>query len=559
MIIRRYLLNLMLLSRYSTRKDSALTFHKRCLSSSALQKIAYHTSRVATLEPIKDAEETKAARSARGADDPIDDIGIPNTLMTVELVKHKHHKDIVLPSLPPLPVTVSPETISLIEQKLTLCCTMCDFTDNDVDKQAKSIKANALKELANIFCSPTNIKDLSPEMIDKFFDMIMTNAFRGRPPIPRKYLYWNDEPIMTDNAWPHLALVYRLLNGYRDIQPKDARFGDWSWLRQWTPLFAAADMKERDEVLKFCSGCIQNFPEHETRFFDELAFLLVEYREGRSDPFCVTPSLKYLFERMKANEAKMKYYTDFVTRFVVPLVACPHVSSFYWILTQIFDAVIEADENMAPVYLRGVLRCWPESKPSKQILFINLINFLVQRLNPSVFEEETRPVFHLYARCAMSCHAKVADASFQIWQNVNIIPMIIDNSKAIFPIVFNVLHRAMKDHWNTRVQNNALNCLKSLHELDPFMFDELTQAQKKGQMAGPDPAGVQLHKNWATVARAAARVDREFNLAKILADIQIRFNATTVAASTSQRKPTLPRAINSSSPQPGMSLPRLGR
>ena len=530
----------MLLSRYATRKNSALTFHKRSLSSSALQKIAYHTTRVATLEPIKDAEETKA-KYARGADDPIDDIGIPNTLMTVPIVKQKHHKDIVFPDLEPLPVTVSPATLDLIEKKLELCSTLCDFTDPDVDKDAKVTKANALKELANIFCSPMNIRDLNAAVMDKFFDMIMTNVLRGRPEIPRIYLFWNDEPMMTDNAWPHLSLVYRLLNGYRDIQPKDPRFSDWEFMRKFTPLFAAADMKERDEVLRLFLNCVTVCPSYEKELLKELAFLLVEYREGRADPFCVSPVLRYVLEKVKVNGANVEVYNSFVTKFILPLVACQHLMSFYGLITQIFDALMEIKEDLAPVYLRHVLKCWPESKPSKQVLYINLINFLVERLDPSVFEEETKPVFHLYARCAMSCHAKVADASFQIWQNVKIIPMIIDSSKAIFPIVFNILHRTMKEHWSTRVQNAALNCLKNLHELDPFMFDELTQIQKKGQVTGPDPAGVVLHKNWATVARAAARVDREFNLAKILADIQIRFNVSAIQTSVSMRKPPAPR------------------
>ena len=258
-----------------------------------------------------------------------------------------------------------------------------------------------------------------------------------------------------------------------------------------------------------------------------------------------------MMERFKAQDVLRNDYFNILNHYITPLVSCQHLQSFYGLISQVFDSFISFDEDIAGDLVKKVLMCWPESKPSKQLLFINLINFLMERVSPSSFKTVAVPVFSLYARCARACHAKVATASFEIWQNVQIIPKIIDSAQTIFPIVFTVLNQTMKDHWNVKVQNAALNCLKSMHELDPFVFDELTQAQKKAQVGQPDPNAVALHKNWATVARTAARVDRGFNLARILADIQVKFNVNSVQFSAdSRKKPSQMRGIASSTPPP---------
>ena len=92
----------------------------------------------------------------------------------------------------------------------------------------------------------------------------------------------------------------------------------------------------------------------------------------------------------------------------------------------------------------------------------------------------------------------------------------------------------MKEHWKNGTQDAALNAIKSMHDLDPFMFDELAQQNKKGSSAANaanDDQLMQLHKFWAQVARQAAKSDKNVNLARVLADIQIRFSKPPEAPS----------------------------
>ena len=94
---------------------------------------------------------------------------------------------------------------------------------------------------------------------------------------PRKYFFANDEPQMMDIAWPHLSVVYQMLNGYRSIRPKDKRFENWAMISRLIQLLNAPDMNEREELVKFFNGYLLMFPDKQTKALLEMGFLLVEY------------------------------------------------------------------------------------------------------------------------------------------------------------------------------------------------------------------------------------------------------------------------------------------
>ncbi|OHT16797.1 phosphoprotein phosphatase [Tritrichomonas foetus] len=545
-------MSVMLLSRYSNKRSSALSIKKRSASSTALQKLAYHTSRYATLEPISEATTPAVpkSKSMSSIDEPVDEV-IPNTLMTVELVKQKHHKDIQLPSLPNLPATIDNNAFPLIEKKLDLCCTLCDFTDTDVDRSAKSIKTQTLKELMNVFDSPTVVKNVSDSLLDSFFKMIKINLNRGLPSIPKKYLFYDDEPMMVDIAWAHLSNVYQLISKYQQINPRDKRF-DHDYLNLMYSLLHAPDINERDFIVSFFTLYLETFPDQENSVLEKLSNILVGYRDKVYDPFCVIPCLRIFQTRFKLKTEIDQNHLKFFYKAILPLHNAKHIFSYYNLLSDIMSFLISLDNELSMKIFFIVLKSWPEARPSKQILFINMINFIIERVPPEKFEKVAKPLFSLYARCSQNCHYKVVDASFQIWGNVTILPMILDNTRIIYPIVYPWFNKTMKEHWSNRTQNAALNTLKSMHDTDPFMFDELSQNQnqKKGAPPPIDPKAAQLHKNWALVARSAAKVDKNVNLARILAEIQIKFNTVSSAdkSTPAKKKPNNPPPQHQSTP-----------
>lgn len=537
----------MLISRYNNKRASALTLTKRSNSSTALQKLAYHTTHVATLEPISDAPVPKSRSASNINEEPVDEFGSV-TLMTVQQTTYKHHKDIKLPDLPPLQPMYNASQDAHIIKKIELCCTMCDFIDPKVDLAAKSIKASTLKELLNIFAAPTNIPQITNKLLDPFFNMLSANIMRDLPAVPKKYLFTDDEPIIIDIAWQHLTHVYQLLLKFQILKPTDSHFNEKFHMNMITRLHAP-DPNERDCLVKFFSVYINAFKDREAAILTEMSFLLVGYKERKYDPFCVTPILKIFLERFKTQQQIEARYLKVFVNSVLPLISAQHLITISPIMNQIFDTFIRLDKSIAVTLVKRIIQCWPEAKPSKQILFCQTLNYVIERLAPQDFEILAKQIFQLYARCSSSSSSKIVEASFQIWSNVTIIPMILDNTRTIFPIVYPAFSKAMKDHWSNKTQNSALNTLKAMHDIDPFMFDELNQTQQKKGSAPPpvDPNAGSIHKNWASIARAAAKVDKDMNLARVLAEIQMKFNAPSPQEQQS-RKPASNNNFRSSNP-----------
>ena len=523
----------MLLSRYHGHRESYISCRKRSSSSTSLSKLAYHTCKQQTLKPLTDFDENSTK------EDPIADEGIPAFITTIPITKHTHHTEVKFPKLPPInPIILDQTSLQLFRQKCDACCIFCDFSDPESDIYAKSQKTNTLKEILDCI-NPSSLNNFDDETNERFYNMITFNLTRPIPPIDKKYLVYDDEPLIIEVNWTHLQYIYQILRAFYGIV-KQCDF--YHTLRKiMNNLLISADPNEREEILNFFKEYVKNYPDELDSILHDFSYKLIEYRESRpiSIPFPVTPILKFFVEVIK-NSTEITPIIDAVfQKSVVPLISCQHIVTVYPQFMAVIDAISEKDPDIPKQVLRVALRHWPETCPSKQISYFFLLNFLIQKLSTEDFEQMCQPIFRLYTRCALSSqHAKVIETSFKIWSEVKILQMIMDNTKLIFPIAYPTYQKIMKEHWKAATQDAALNAIKSMHDLDPFMFDELAQAQKKGQNIQPnDDFDVQIHKSWAQIARAAAKHDKSVNLARVLAEIQVNFSKPPDTQSNEKRKP----------------------
>lgn len=518
----------MLLSRYKSNRPSYISLRKRSNSSTALSKLAYHTSKQ-TLKPLKDFNESEAK------EEPIADEGLPGLITTVPITKHLYHTEQSFPKLDSLPSIISEDKISLFCQKCEACCVMCDFSDPESDTSAKVLKTSTLRELAEAI-NEESLKVLDSITLNSLFEMIITNLTRPIPPIPKKYLCFNDEPYIIEVNWPHLQIIYQIIKNYYTIIKQD----DWyHQLRKvFNDLLYSADPNEREEILNFFLEYVKMYPDQLEPVLTEFSYKLIEYRSHNGLPFPVTIILRFYIEQVKQAPQVTQFLRDIWVTSIIPLISSQHTVTIYPVLMNVIDALTEKDPLIPKETLKIALHQYPEACPSKQISYFFFLNFLAEKLSPEDFEIMCQPLFRLYARCAVSSqHAKVIEASFKIWQNVKILQMIMDNTKLIFPIVFPAYQKIMKEHWKAATQDAALNAIKSMHDLDPFVYDELTQAQKKGLLS-PHDGGFEMaiHKNWALIARTAAKTDKSVNLAKVLADIQINFSKMLETTKTEKKR-----------------------
>lgn len=518
----------MLLSRYKYRQISCLTLCPRSNSSTILNRLPFHSSHIATLTPMTDAPKVMTPSSQQ---EPIDELGVPMTMTTVEIHRNKHHKDIQLTKLPRINEPIDSKSIPLIEEKLTQCKTMCDYSDNEADLSAKNIKTQSLIELVSIFDTSSYYTFFTPTTIDKLFEMIETNIFRPIPLVPEKYLFFNDEPYITEVNWPHLQYVYDILNKFITNSPKDKHLTP-EFMEKITNLLIVPDANERDCIVKFIITYLGIYTKQTEKVITQISYLLVGYIDGVYGPFPVNPAFK-IFEKCFEADPTNNFYQKIFETCVLPIASSKHLMSFYQPFTKIIGIMLKSTEGLAVSIFTYIIRKFPESKPSKQVIYFKLLNFVVGKMSQTEFESISSRLFKLLAQCAKSSNSKVVEASFLIWSDIKIIPLILDNSGNIFPLIYTEVYRTMKEHWNNYTRTAALNTIKSMHDIDSFYFDEISNGKEQNMYTKEESEISKLQKKWAMVARAAAQQDRDVNLSRKLAEISTTFCARIMTKSAS--------------------------
>ncbi|QQP51132.1 Uncharacterized protein FKW44_012379 [Caligus rogercresseyi] len=111
-------------------------------------------------------------------------------------------------------------------------------------------------------------------------------------------------------------------------------------------------------------------------------------------------------------------------------------------------------------------------------MFIGEVEEIVDVIDPIQFVKIQEPLFKQIARCVSSPHFQVAERALYFWNNEYLVSLIEENSKVIIPIMFPSLYRMSKEHWNKTIVSFVYNVLKSLMDMNPILFDDLTASYK---------------------------------------------------------------------------------
>merc|ERR1719440_921223 len=153
---------------------------------------------------------------------------------------------------------------------------------------------------------------------------------------------------------------------------------------------------------------------------------------------------------------------------------------------------VEKDPRLAFDIITSMLKFWPVSTTSKQVLFLNELEETLELTQPPDFARMQTALFRRIAMCITCPHFQVAERTLFLWNNDYIVKLINQNRQALFPIVIGALYTNSKQHWNSAVHGLTFNVLKLLMEADPQLFDECSA--KHRQDAEQQEATEQLRK-----------------------------------------------------------------
>ncbi|PWA94349.1 protein phosphatase 2A, regulatory B subunit, B56, Armadillo-type fold protein [Artemisia annua] len=382
------------------------------------------------------------------------------------------------------------EKQNLFIRKLNLCCVVFDFTDPTKNVKEKEIKRQTLVELVDYV---TSANGKFPEIVmQEIVKMVSVNIFRKLTPQPREnkvietFDGEEEEPCM-DPSWPHLQLVYEFILRFVASPETDAklakRYIDHAFVLKWLDLFDSEDPRER-EYLKFVLHRMYGkFMVHRPfirKAINNIFFRFVfetEKHNGIAELLEILGSIINGFALPLKEEHKL-----FLVRALIPLHKPKCIPMYHQQISYCITQFVEKDFKLADTVIRGLLKYWPITNSSKEVMFLSELEEVLEATQPPEFQRCMVPLFRQIARCLSSSHFQVAERALFLWNNDHIENLIRQNREVILPIIYPALERNTKTHWNQAVHSLTFNVRKIFSDADPQLFEECSKKFKEDEL-----------------------------------------------------------------------------
>lgn len=391
-----------------------------------------------------------------------------------------YHSNEPLPAFKDVPVS---EKQNLFVRKATLCCAVYDFADPTKNLKEKEMKRQTLMELVDYVTSANG--KFSEVIMLEISKMVAINLFRSSNPTPRENKaiegvdMEEEEPLM-DPAWSHLQIVYEVFLRFVASQETDAklakRYIDHSFILKLLDLFDSEDPRERDYLKTILHRIYGKFMVH--RPFIRKAINNIFYRfifetekhNGIAELLEILGSIINGFALPLKEEHKL-----FLLRALIPLHKPKCVAMYHQQLSYCITQFVEKDCKLADTVIRGLLKYWPITNSSKEVMFLGELEEVLEATQLAEFQRCMVLLFRQIASSMNSSHFQVAERALFLWNNDHIENLIKQNYKVILPIIFPALERNARGHWNQAVRSLTLNVRKIFTDHDSTFFGECMQ------------------------------------------------------------------------------------
>lgn len=314
----------------------------------------------------------------------------------------------------------SSEKQNLFIGKLNLCCVVFDFTDPTKNVKEKEIKRRTLLELVDYVTSASG--KFTETVMLECVKMVSANLFRAfttqsyEAKASEGFDLEEEEPSI-DPAWPHLQIVYEFLLRFVASPETDAklakRYIDHSFVLRLLDLFDSEDPREREYLKTILHRIYGKFMVHRpfirkgiNNIFYHFIFE-TEKHNGIAELLEILGSIINGFALPLKEEHKL-----FLVRVLIPLHKPKCLPMYHQQLSYCITQFVEKDSKLADTVIRGLLKYWPITNSSKEVMFLSELEEILEATLPPEFQRCMVPLFHQIACCLNSLHFQVP------WLNV---------------------------------------------------------------------------------------------------------------------------------------------
>jgi serine/threonine-protein phosphatase 2A regulatory subunit B' len=387
-------------------------------------------------------------------------------------------------ALPKLREALLADRADLFRRKMQACSQVFDF-HFETNQKEKEGKRQTLLEIVEYVNNTRNC--FNESLMQDVVNMVGSNIFRALPTKNRSVMSLFDpeeEEPSLERAWPHLQIVYEFFLRFvvsNDVDPKIAKkFVDQNFVLKILELFDSEEPRERDylkTILHRVYGKFMALRSFIRRAIQHVFFKVIyesDMHNGVGELLEILGSIINGFALPLKEEHK-----DFLIKSLIPLHKVKALATFHQQLSYCMAQYVEKDPRLAFDIITSMLKFWPVSITSKQVLFLNELEETLELTQPPEFYRMQELLFRRIALCITCPHFQVAERTLFLWNNDYIVKLINQNRQVLFPIVIGALYTNSKQHWNSAVHGLTFNVLKLLMEADPQLFDECSAKHRQ--------------------------------------------------------------------------------
>ena len=381
-----------------------------------------------------------------------------------------------IPELSLLKDTPTDQHSELLKKKLALCSLVFNFMDNSSDLRAKEIKRACLNELIEYIS--TNRGVLGEVIYQPIISMVATNILRSLPPNDREEFDPDEDEPTLEASWSHLQLVYEFFVKfleYPDFNPQLAKkFINQNFVVQLIDLFDSEDPRERDYLKTVLHRIYGKFLGLRAFIRKQINNIFLRYTFEIEKFFGIAELLEILGSIINGFALPLRSeHKIFLQKVLVPLHKPKSLYAYHPQLTYCIIQFIEKDSGLTECVIQGILRLWPKTCSSKEVMLLNELEEILDVIDPPQFVKIQTFLFARISLCVQSPHFQVAERALYFWNNDYVFNLIEENVQSILPIMYGPLVSAHGKQWNANIIEMISNVLKSFRTMNPQMYDGL--------------------------------------------------------------------------------------
>lgn len=391
----------------------------------------------------------------------------------------RHAKIQALKDLPLMKDTSVGKREALFQQKLSLCCVMFNYEDVNSDKRGKDLKRQTLLEMVDFINTSGGQKIFTEALMPDIMAMVSVNICRSLPPQTEDFDPEEDEPVL-EASWPHLQVVYEFFLRFvvsGEVSAKVAKkYVDQKFCMQLVELFDSEDPRERDYLKTILHRIYGKFMSHRSFIRKSISNVFYRFVFETERHNGIGELLEILGSIINGFAMPLKReHLQFLCKALVPLHKPKCVSLYHQQLSYCITQYVEKDPGTSVPILRGIVRFWPWACSSKQVLFLNELEEILELIGHEQVQRVHDPLFKILSKCLGSQHFQVSERTLFLWNNEHLVNsgcLSRQHAELILPVIFGPLFRNSLGHWNTTVEGLAQNVIKLYMDYDINLFDK---------------------------------------------------------------------------------------